>query len=683
MSFVNSFISKIVPANYFITKSMELSRLGSSGTLWYTKKFLVYYYYIFLYKNIETQQIAREIRLIFDNYINSMPIKMQGAAKSFFYSDTPTADLRSDKFRLFSDFAGHISFSNDSSINDYYEMAKKYYMAFLMESGGQSGVKEHIKRHLYDETFCFSNIDRIILQFNNSYTSRELTGIKNDYMAFIRNERQILFYFGLVHSKSTGAIDREFSSLTPVGHLALHASYWELIAIWEHQKVKMVSQPVTIDINQIEGLKVNVDNFSINRDPYLTILDWLDHRGDLTKMEYTYILSRTKGVLTNKEMDELSSDIYRIGSAIEHFQRRGDKLTSADFLKELKKYTLGIVKLENDFDSNVFACCEYNSNRSDYSVTSPSKLRSLVSLYRHLSNYKNLKYCEIFNKCEWEIRRQYAEKIAGNEYVVNPSIKIDWDLYNIHVDKYIFLGVMIAIAEPFVQSAFNHSSIARYSEVIREMFSGSLRVLGLSSSALRKELSILYKAISTNDYSLLIPIEVGVDSDYRQSRYNRDVSEGTLAKIIDESNKAPTYEDGERKRNFTLIALIRRYNAVANLTDGNLLCECCHQPTFRTDDDESYVEYHHLIPFSICDGPDDYKNIFALCPSCHRKMHYLKLSEKSDLYYNLSEHNYLHETIEDRLISLFREGKVRSYQLEYLLADNAINNEQYNHILNS
>ena len=242
---------------------------------------------------------------------------------------------------------------------------------------------------------------------------------------------------------------------------------------------------------------------------------------------------------------------------------------------------------------------------------------------------------------------------------------------------------MVAIAESFAQCAFNHNSIQRYSEVIRELFSGSLRFLGLSATALKKDLGLLYKAINTSNYALLIPAENGVDNDYRQTRYYRDISEGTLTKIVEESNKAPVYEDGERKRNYTLIALIRRYNAVANLTDGHLLCECCHQPTFQTNDDEPYVEYHHLIPFSICDGPDDYKNIFALCPSCHRKMHYLRLSEKPSLYGDLSCHNYLHETIEERLTSLFKDGKIRSYQLEYLLADNAISNEQYNHILNS
>lgn len=36
-----SFYSSVLPGNYALTKSMELTRETTSGTLWYTKKFLV------------------------------------------------------------------------------------------------------------------------------------------------------------------------------------------------------------------------------------------------------------------------------------------------------------------------------------------------------------------------------------------------------------------------------------------------------------------------------------------------------------------------------------------------------------------------------------------------------------------------------------------------------------------
>ena len=41
-------VNKISPGNYWLTKSMEFNRISSSGTLWYLKKWIVYYYYIFM-----------------------------------------------------------------------------------------------------------------------------------------------------------------------------------------------------------------------------------------------------------------------------------------------------------------------------------------------------------------------------------------------------------------------------------------------------------------------------------------------------------------------------------------------------------------------------------------------------------------------------------------------------------
>ena len=208
------FISSLVPGNYYLTKSMELSRIQTSGTLWYIKKFLVLYYYIFLADNITVRSTVTEICAIFDDYIDSLPRSLHRAAKEFFYSSSPVANLKSSQFRLFDDFAGNRRFGDSQERSDYIEMAKKYYFAFLMESGGQSGVKAHIKSHLYRPDFSFDQIDTIIINyFRANPKDYSLTGIKNDYMAFLRNERQILFYYGFFHSKSNGSQDVEFRAL--------------------------------------------------------------------------------------------------------------------------------------------------------------------------------------------------------------------------------------------------------------------------------------------------------------------------------------------------------------------------------------------------------------------------------------------------------------------------------------
>lgn len=46
--FEAEFIEKLVPGNYWITKSMDQMRNEYSGTFWYMKKWLIWYNYIFL-----------------------------------------------------------------------------------------------------------------------------------------------------------------------------------------------------------------------------------------------------------------------------------------------------------------------------------------------------------------------------------------------------------------------------------------------------------------------------------------------------------------------------------------------------------------------------------------------------------------------------------------------------------
>lgn len=55
------------------------------------------------------------------------------------------------------------------------------------------------------------------------------------------------------------------------------------------------------------------------------------------------------------------------------------------------------------------------------------------------------------------------------------------------------------------------------------------------------------------------------------------------------------------------------------------LCEMpgCKRKLFRRDDDLPYLEVHHVTPLSE-GGDDALSNVAALCPHCHREMHYGK-----------------------------------------------------------
>lgn len=51
-------------------------------------------------------------------------------------------------------------------------------------------------------------------------------------------------------------------------------------------------------------------------------------------------------------------------------------------------------------------------------------------------------------------------------------------------------------------------------------------------------------------------------------------------------------------------------------------CECCNQPApFVTADQQPYLEVHHVHHMAN-NGPDTIWNAVAVCPNCHRELHY-------------------------------------------------------------
>jgi 5-methylcytosine-specific restriction protein A len=69
---------------------------------------------------------------------------------------------------------------------------------------------------------------------------------------------------------------------------------------------------------------------------------------------------------------------------------------------------------------------------------------------------------------------------------------------------------------------------------------------------------------------------------------------------------------------------VRNPDVVAEVTyraDGR--CELCRKlaPFRRAKDGSAYLEVHHLIKLAD-GGPDTVENAVAICPNCHRKLHY-------------------------------------------------------------
>lgn len=78
------------------------------------------------------------------------------------------------------------------------------------------------------------------------------------------------------------------------------------------------------------------------------------------------------------------------------------------------------------------------------------------------------------------------------------------------------------------------------------------------------------------------------------------------------------------RRNPDVIAVVR--------IRANGICEECHSPApfHRASDDSPYLEVHHRIMLSA-GGEDTVANALALCPNCHRKLHYGKSDTPSEV----------------------------------------------------
>lgn len=73
------------------------------------------------------------------------------------------------------------------------------------------------------------------------------------------------------------------------------------------------------------------------------------------------------------------------------------------------------------------------------------------------------------------------------------------------------------------------------------------------------------------------------------------------------------------------------------LLNSNGICELCDKEApFRDKNGDPYLEIHHILPLS-CNGSDTITNTVALCPNCHRSIHFS--NEKLKLQENLFKKN--------------------------------------------
>ncbi len=88
-----------------------------------------------------------------------------------------------------------------------------------------------------------------------------------------------------------------------------------------------------------------------------------------------------------------------------------------------------------------------------------------------------------------------------------------------------------------------------------------------------------------------------------------------------------------RNIQYSISKVTMRDSAVKEYTKrrANGYCELCKEPApFLKSNGEPYLEVHHLVTISE-NGPDHITNTVALCPNCHRKLHYAKTQSDKEL----------------------------------------------------
>ncbi len=724
------FYRSLLPGNYALTKSMELTRKRTCGTLWYMKKFLVLYYYVFLSRDIMTREYIEKAVNAFDNYIAGLDEAVRPDAERYFYPENGIVNLKSPQFKSFTAFAGHWEFENEADMKNHYQSAKKLYFNLLMGSGGQSGVKKLLKEEIERPGFVYSkaSMERAIMDavssvcaeqanLNHEITDRSVKyiisqaamedicaaavrrpltpgraleiiaghddngyrfqSIENDAVGFIRNERQILYYYGYFHSKTAGAKDFEFSSLTPVGELALEANAREFLAIWEHQKLKMLSQPPVADIKDVNISPELAEGFAVSFSPYTDVLGHLARNGEISTDQYKYAVSRRKHTISGDEWlgmeQEVLNRLPELKSRVEGFGRRGD-ITNEDGHKELSKYLLG-VRCDLPRDGGACPLGAVTQGRT-WRVTDGEKLEFIYGLYSLMQSYKEEKYSGLFLRCENDLRGRYRAAAAGESISPDPGVKISWDLYNIRTDKFILLGAIAAITMSELRLYDFRDNAQDAAETViaaaGRSFSGLMRRAGLS----RRDLRQAVFAFCSGDYSSFAARETE-EREPVLAAYRRETAEDLMTKIRDVSARAASAVTEGRRRSGQLVSLLKSYYMERYMEGGFLKCECCGETTFITAAGEPYVEFHHLIPFKLAGGPDHYLNLFALCPNCHRKIHFLGAEAKEPEYRKINDGNYLSMTFLERLTELKSQYVLKSYHLEYLLAEKAVTEAEY------
>lgn len=673
---ISQFINKTLPGNYWITKSMEFTKIQTSGTLWYLKKWIVYYQYIFFRPTLN-QQEYNEIVDIFKNFIDSLPHnqEVKDNAKAFFFNINIED---ADTFIHLNDFLNNSkTFTTEAERQAYILNAKKFYFTYIMNIGGQSGYKKDIKEIINEKNSYEETLKKLKNKLKKNNDETKFNELVNDFHATLRNERQIFFYYGFFHGKESADLSG-FYNLTNIGKSIITSTFDELLLIWEHQKLKMISQSPITDIQNLENCSiVNTENFSIDYHPYISLLQVIFNNNAITTDEYHYVISK---IDKDDDLNFISENLEKLEeenkAKVKTFNRTAE-IKSEDFRKELIKYILGISELPKDAGTNPFTFLT-NIKSKKISILEREKATFILKNYIIIKQYLDSQYLELYKTFEEELKKKYANSISKKPYVIDISVKYEWSKYIINFDKSLYLSLIyLSIALKAKQYSYN-INVACIKKKYNN-YENILKSFGIKKKSDFVNLMIEMQS-SLFDNKIYIYEQDTYDFTHIEPRQLvHDISMENLKTISHETFSKNIID---RKRSTKIIQAMKSFYYDQYKVGDLINCDCCGESTFLTTNKDPYIEFHHLIPFSTDNGPDHYLNLFGLCPMCHRKMHFLNIKEKENLYNNLSTNNNMMKTLSERINELFNEKILEPIHLEFLLKEKIITEQKFIELMN-
>jgi 5-methylcytosine-specific restriction protein A len=147
---------------------------------------------------------------------------------------------------------------------------------------------------------------------------------------------------------------------------------------------------------------------------------------------------------------------------------------------------------------------------------------------------------------------------------------------------------------------------------------------GLDIDSVIAEVSILPDSSDLVGDLVAYKTTVSIEQTRYEQSFQKSVEESLKDAGGERRRRLRTYNGKPEKIQTISYAFNRSPDVVAEaLLRAKGFCERCKKqaPFLRKSDGSPYLEVHHKIPLSE-DGEDSLENVLALCPNCHREVHF-------------------------------------------------------------